>query len=224
VIDRYLADVQQRLRVHGRRRRRVLEELESHLRESAAQVGEEQAILRMGKPAEVARSFTPRLFDRAFGQRDRLAALLMIAAMAASMPLAADLQGLNDRVGRSVAAYAVFLAPTVALALASNVLVLMRHPFGERLVRPLVALVAVTALVTLLSLPPVDGVFAGYRDAVTRGYETQGCAGRALAVCAADHSDEIRIGYTAGALALTAVYAWAVSGWAPGLRRRRVTA
>jgi hypothetical protein len=85
-------------------------------------------------------------------------------------------------------------------------------------------LVGLTAVATLLSLPPVDGVFAGYRDAVARGYETQGCAGRALAVCAADHSDEIRVNFTVGALALTAFYAWAVSGWTPPLRRRRVLA
>ena len=224
MIDRYLAEVERHLRVHGRRRRRVRLELEAHLRESSESVGDEEAIRRMGTPEEVARSFAPRLYDRLFAQRDRLAALLMLAAMAASLPLAADLRGLNAHVGRSTGAYFLFLAPTVILALASAVLVLLRRPLGARLVRPLAALVALTAVVTLLSLPPVDGVFAGYRDAVARGYEAQGCAAQALAVCAADHSDEIRVNYTVGALALTVLYSWAVSGWTPQLRRRRALA
>jgi hypothetical protein len=220
VIDAYLADVARHLRVHGRRRRRVLMELEAHLHESAERVGQEEAIRRMGTPEEVARPFAPRAFDRLFEQRDRLAALLMLAAMAASVPLALELHALNDRIGRATAAYFAFLAPTVVVALASNVLVLLRHPLGERLVKPLAVLAGVTAVVTLLSLPPADGVFTGYRQAVAAGYETGGCSGRALAVCAADHSDEIRIDYTAGAIFLTALYAWAVAGWTPRLRRR----
>lgn len=221
MIERYVAEVERRLRLHGRRRRRVLDELEAHLRESAAQAGEAEAVRRMGTPADVAHAFTPRLTDRLFEQRDRAAALLMLAAMAASVPLALDLHGLNDRAGRSVAAYALFLAPTVAVALASNLMVLIGRPLGARLVPPLVVLVAATAAVTLFSLPPVDGVFAGYREAVSAGHESQGCGGRALAACAADHSDEIRINFTAGAIVLTALYVWAVSGWTPAMRRRR---
>src|SRR5947199_297500 len=84
----------ERLRVHGRRRRRVLEEVSGHLHECAAGHGEAEAVRRMGDPGAVARSFTPRPFDRAFEQRDRLAALVMLAAMAASVPLAWTLQRL----------------------------------------------------------------------------------------------------------------------------------
>src|SRR5438034_1081433 len=67
------------------------------LRDIAASHGEADAVARMGDPGEVARSFTPRPVDRAFEQRDRLAALTMLAAMAASLPLALDLQGLGQQ-------------------------------------------------------------------------------------------------------------------------------
>src|SRR5436190_1924163 len=85
VIERWLAELERDLRVHGRRRRRIVEELADHLRESAASHGEQIAVARMGDPGEVARSFTPRLIDRAFEQRDRLASLTMLAAMVASL-------------------------------------------------------------------------------------------------------------------------------------------
>ena len=101
---------------------------------------------------------------------------------------------------------------------------LLRRPAGRRLVAPLVVLVAVAALFTLLDLPPVAGVIDGYRAAVGSGYESSGCGTRALGVCAADHADEIRLNYTAGAIALTVVYFWAVTGWTPGRRRRSTPA
>ena len=88
MIERWLAEVDRHLRVHGRRRRRVIEELEAHLREGAAAHGEPEAVRRMGDARTVAESFTPGAADRLFEQRDRLAAVLMLAAMAASLPLA----------------------------------------------------------------------------------------------------------------------------------------
>ena len=110
------------------------------------------------------------------------------------------------------------------MAATSAILVLLRRPAGRRLVAPLVALVAIAALFTLLDLPPVAGVIDGYRTAVGSGYEWSGCGSRAIAMCAADHADEIRLNYTAGAIALTVVYLWAVTGWTPGRRRRSTPA
>ena len=228
MIERYLAEVGALLRVHGRRRRRVLEELRSHLREGAAAHGEAEAVRRMGSPAVVAAAFTPRLADRAFGRRGRLAALTMLAAMAASLPLAADLQGLG--VGQGSPAWLwffLFLAPTALLALASCLGVLAGRPWGARLAWPLAAMVAVTAVVVLLDLPPAGAEFGQYQAAVRAGHDTAGCAGRSLASCASDHAWEIRTFYSLGALALAAGYLWAVSGWTPGRplgRRQRATA
>ena len=99
MIERWLAEFDRHLRVHGRRRRRVIEELEAHLREGAAAHGEPEAVRRMGDARTVAESFTPGAADRLFEQRDRLAALLMLSAMAASLPLArtaAERQQLGD--------------------------------------------------------------------------------------------------------------------------------
>jgi len=78
MIERWLAELERELRVHGRRRKRVVEELAGHLHEAAVTDGEAGAVSRMGDPGEVARSFTPRLLDRVFEQRDRLAALTML--------------------------------------------------------------------------------------------------------------------------------------------------
>ena len=183
-LTEYLAELERALKVHPRRRSRILAEIESHLQESAARHGAAEAIARLGRPSELAASFTPGMTDRLWAERDRLA----------------------------------------ALAMASAILVLLRRPAGRRLVAPLVALVAIAALFTLLDLPPVAGVIDGYRTAVGNGYESSGCGARALGVCAADHADEIRLNYTAGAIALTVVYFWAVTGWTPGRRRRSTPA
>jgi hypothetical protein len=215
----YLAELERALKVHPRRRSRILAEVESHLQESAAHHGATEAITRLGTPSEVARSFSPGLSDRLWAERERVAAVALLAALLACVPLARDLWETNDG-DRGVIFYAAFLAPAALVATTSAVLVLLRRPAGRRLVAPLVALVGVAALFTLFDLPPVAGVIDGYRAAVGRGYESSGCGTRALSVCAADHADEIRLNYTAGAIALTVGYCWAVTGWTPGRRRR----
>jgi hypothetical protein len=40
----------------------------------------------------------------------------------------------------------------------------------------------------------------------------------ARSFCASDHSDEIRLNYTGGAILLMVAYAWAVTGWCRGDR------
>ncbi|MDX6547834.1 MAG: hypothetical protein QOG33_1384 [Gaiellales bacterium] len=220
MIERWLGELERELRVHGRRRKRVVEELAGHLHEAAATHGEAGAVSRVGDPGEVARSFTPQLLDRVFEQRDRLAALTMLAAMAASLPLAVDLRGLGERAGSQAWLwFFLFLAPTALVALVSCLAVLRRHELGARLARSLVAMVTVTALVVVLDLPPAAAEFSQYRQAVTGGHDTAGCAGRSLVACADDHVAEIRINYSLGAVVLSLVYLWAVTGWTP--RRRR---
>lgn len=221
MIDGWLARCSAALRVHGRRRRRILDELEGHLRESAAAHGEREALERMGAAEAVAASFTPRLSDRVFEQRDRLAAAALLGAMAACLPLAVDL----ERLGRQAGSYAwlaflLFLAPTAGVAAVSAVAVLARQPAGASLARALVVMVAVTAAVVVLDLPPAAGEFSQYRAAVRTGHDTGGCSGRSLAACADDHAAEIRLNYSAGALVLAGAYLWAVTGWTP--RRRRL--
>jgi len=155
VIERWLAELDRHLRVHGRRRRRVIEELDAHLREGAAAHGEPESVRRIGDARTVAESFTPRTADRLFEQRDRLAALLMLAAMAASLPLPRTLEQLgHPGSSHALAGFLAFLAPTAAVALVSCLAVLRRRPLGARLAAPLLAMVAVTAAVVLLDLPP----------------------------------------------------------------------
>jgi uncharacterized membrane protein len=219
-VDRWLAELERHLRVHGRRRRRIVSEMRDHLAESARAHGPDEALRRIGDPQQVARSFTPRAFDRVYEQRDRLAALTMLAAMAASLPLAWTLA----RLGRDAGSHAwiwfmVFLAPTAAVAVVSCLLVLARRVAGMRLGLVLAAMVALTALVVVADLPPAAGEFRQYRQAVRAGHDSGGCAGRTLATCANDHSAEIRLYYSFGALVLTGGYLWAVTGWTP--RRRR---
>ena len=164
MIERWLAELDRHLRVHGRRRRRVIEELDAHLREGAAAHGEPEAVRRMGDARAVAESFTPRAADRLFEQRDRLAALLMLAAMAASLPLARTLEQLGrPDPSHAWAWFLAFLAPTAAVALVSCLAVLRRRPLGARLAAPLLAMVAVTAAVVLLDLPPARAEFRTYR-------------------------------------------------------------
>jgi hypothetical protein len=219
VIERWLAEFDRHLRVHGRRRRRVIEELDAHLRESAAAHGEQEAVRRMGDAQAVAESFSPRAADRLFEQRDRLAALLMLAAMAASLPLAHTLEQLGrPDPSHAWARFFAFLAPTAAVALVSCLAVLRRRPLGVRLAAPLFAMVVVTAVVVLLDLPPTRAEFRSYTVAETAQTRRQ-CAAADPGCIATDHAAEIRINYSLGALALSGLYLWAVTGWRPGRRR-----
>ncbi len=222
MIERWLAEFERSLRVHGRRRRRVLEEVSAHVHESAAAVGDDEALRRMGDPHEVARSFTQRPADRLFEQRNRLAALLMLAAMAASLPLAWTLFRLGrDQGSHAWAWFMAFLAPTAVVAAASCVLVLARRPAGAWLARVLAVMVLATAVVVTFDLPPAHAELSQYQTAVRAGDDSAGCAGRTLASCASDHAWEIRWYYSAGAIGLAAAYLWAVSGWTPRRRRPR---
>src|SRR4051812_11798023 len=214
-LERYLAAVGRSLRVHPRRRARILEELAAHPHESAAAYGPQEALRRMGPPAELARGFTPHLRDRAWEERDRLAALLVLAAMAGSLPMAADLAALNRDVGQSVLLPGVLLATCAGLALAACALTLARRVAGLMLAVPLAALVTVTAILTLAGLPPMGGLLGGYGAAIRQGFESSGCAGRTLAACSADHESEIRFAYALGAEALSLLYLAAVAGWTP---------
>ena len=221
-IDRYLDELARALAVHGPRKRRILAEAEQHLRECAAAHGAEEAIERFGSPETVAASFTPGRLSRAYGQRDRMAALVVLAAMAASIPLAARLHGDLEKVGsNALVPFLLLLAPTAVVALASTALVLRRSPLGVRLVRLLALMVVATAIVTAVPLPPASGVFSGYHQAVATGVDVAGCGGRSAGTCASDHAWEVRVNYTAGALLLTAAYLWAVTGWEPRRRRRQ---
>jgi hypothetical protein len=221
VIERWLAELDRQLRVHGRRRRRVIEELDAHLRESAAAHGEPEAVRRMGDARAVAESFTPRAGDRLFEQRDRLAALLVLAAMAASLPLARTLEQLGrPDPSHAWARFLAFLAPTAAVALVSCLAVLRRRRLGARLAAPLLAMVAVTAAVVLLDLPPSRAEFRTYQVAATAQTRAQ-CSASDPGCVAADHASEIRVNYSLGALALAGFYLWAVTGWTPRRRGRR---
>jgi hypothetical protein len=220
VIERWLAEFDRHLRVHGRRRRRVVEELDAHLRESAAAHGEPAAVRRMGDARAVAESFTPRAADRLFEQRDRLAALLMLAAMAASLPLARTLEQLGrSHRSQAWAWFLALLAPTAAVALVSCLAVLRRRRLGARLAALLFAMVAVTAVVVLLDLPPSRAEFRTYLVAETAQTRLQ-CSASDPACVASDHASEIRINYSLGALALSGFYLWAVTGWTPRRRPR----
>jgi HAAS domain-containing protein len=225
VIEGWLARFAASLRVHGRRRRRILDELEEHLRESAAAHGERDAIERVGDPHAVAASFTPRAADRLYEQRDRVAAAALLAAMAACIPLAVELRDLGRDTGSSAWVwFFAFLAPTAVVAAVSAVAVLGRRRLGARLARLLAVMVAVTAVVVVLDLPPARGEFSQYRSAVRAGHHAAACTGRTPASCADDHAWEIRVNYSAGALLLAGVYLWAVTGWAPRRPRRLQTA
>lgn len=221
MIETWLARCAAALRVHGRRRRRILDELEGHLHESAAEHGEREALSSIGDPEAVASSFTPRLSDRLFEQRDRLAAAALLGAMAACLPLAVDLAHLGRQAGSQAwLGFVALVAPAACVAAVSAVAVLARRPLGARLARPLAVMVAATALVVVLDLPPAAGEFSQYRAAVRAGHDTGGCAGRSLAACADDHAAEIRLGYSGGALLLAGAYLWAVTGWTPRRPRR----
>ena len=59
-IDAYLAELRRSLRHRPLARRRILEEVEAHLRESADAVGEEEAVRRFGEARVVAAGYPPR--------------------------------------------------------------------------------------------------------------------------------------------------------------------
>lgn len=219
-ITLYLAQVDRSLRVHGRRRRRILDELEAHLREGAQRHGAAEAIARMGAPEQVAASFTPRPADRLWEQRDRLAALVLLGAMLASLQLASELHRLLELVDSDALwPFLAFLLPTAAVAATSAVLVLCRRELGARLAAPLLAMTLLTAAVTVSGLPPAGAVLSGYRQAVAAGYESNGCGGRSLTACARDHESEVRLNFSGGAVGLAAVYFLTVAGSARDRRR-----
>ena len=172
-IDAYLGALARALNVRPRRKARILLELESHLRESGALHGTDAAIARAGTPSEVALSFAPGRADRLWSERDRLAALLMLAALLACIPLALDLWRTNHG-DREIQLYGLVLAPATLLAVISLALVLLRRPLGRRLVAPLAGAVAIIAVVALANLPPVRAALDGYRDAVAHGYRPHG--------------------------------------------------
>lgn len=64
MIDGYLAELRLLLPVRGRRRARILAEVEEHLRDDAAVVGEAEAIARFGPPRLVASRFAAQLAAR----------------------------------------------------------------------------------------------------------------------------------------------------------------
>jgi hypothetical protein len=58
-IDAYLAALRRRLRHRPFTRRRILDEVETHLRESAEAVGEDEAVRRFGEARVVAAGYPP---------------------------------------------------------------------------------------------------------------------------------------------------------------------
>lgn len=76
-IESYLADLNDELLGDPRFRRRVLAEVESHLREAAAAVGAAEAIARMGSPADLARGFAAQAAASAAAWAGRLVALCL---------------------------------------------------------------------------------------------------------------------------------------------------
>ena len=127
-----------------------------------------------------------------------------------------------------------FLAPTAAVALVSCVAVLRRRALGARLAPLLMAMVAMSAAVVVVDLPPAQAEFHQYRVAEIGTWNwcpNAFCAlqttDELLAACdrdsscrVNDHAQEIRFNYSFGALALTGFYLWAVTGWTPRRRAR----
>ncbi len=67
---------------------------------------------------------------------------------------------------------ALFVAPSAILGLASALLVLWRKPLGRTLAKPFLAVLAVTALITVFGLPPVGRFLDDYeRAAIARGVD-----------------------------------------------------
>jgi hypothetical protein len=64
MIDAYLAELRLLLPVRGRRRARILAEVQAHLRDDAALVGDANAVERFGPPRVVASGFASQLVVR----------------------------------------------------------------------------------------------------------------------------------------------------------------
>jgi hypothetical protein len=78
-IEKYVVELRRRLPGDPLLRRRVLAETEAHLRESAAEVGEAEAVARFGAPEEIASGFA----DLAVRRASAAAAVSLLAAAAA---------------------------------------------------------------------------------------------------------------------------------------------
>jgi len=85
IVD-YLAELRRSLPGDPLFRRRVLAEVEGHLRESAAAVGEDEAIARMGSPGDLGRSFASGAAAAASRWAAGLVALATIGVLAAYGP------------------------------------------------------------------------------------------------------------------------------------------
>jgi hypothetical protein len=81
-IANYLAELDHVLAFDRHLSRRVCAEIESHLCDAAEQVGEAAAVLRFGRPAEIARAYA------AAGMADRLRRSCIAAAMLVTATLA----------------------------------------------------------------------------------------------------------------------------------------
>ncbi len=77
MIEAYLRELARALPWAPRLKRRLLAEVDDHLRSSAAEVGEREAIARFGPPAEFARSCL-QAYARSFG---RLGMLALVGAL-----------------------------------------------------------------------------------------------------------------------------------------------
>ena len=71
-VTGWLARFDAALRVHGGRRRRILDEARAHLAESTARHGADGGRGRMATRRRSLRASPPRLADRLWEQRDRL--------------------------------------------------------------------------------------------------------------------------------------------------------
>jgi hypothetical protein len=103
-----------------------------------------------------------------------------------------------------------FLVPTGIVATVSAILVLRRDPRGIRLVVPLAALVAATAVVTFIGAPPVGGFLDDYEQAaLARGVDVpeyrrgQGWTERDYVE---NRTSEVRSQGTIGAIAAVGLY------------------
>jgi HAAS domain-containing protein len=154
VIEQYLVELRRRLPFYCRRR--VLEEVEEHLRLSARAVGEEQAVARFGPVDEVARSFCARA--RALYTALVLAAAVTFPVLAYPIPEnqlppapwpSAD-QMPAELAWKLDAIVWLFAAAAAAGAVALSGYVWRRRMFAPAALASLVSLVGVGSLGTIL--------------------------------------------------------------------------
>jgi hypothetical protein len=109
---------------------------------------------------------------------------------------------------------ALLIAPAALVGLPSAALVLFRKPLGLRLALPLCAILAATALITLLEVPPVAGFLDDYEAAsLARGVELppyQEAQGVTAAEFVDSEAGDVRFQGGLGALILVAVYFFTV--------------